>query len=494
MNRLSRKISIVWVLIFFLYPTGTCCATAETGAVSSLQTTASHLASSVSSSATVVTTSVSPEDKHLVILVQDAHCNLPVQRAIMHIVKTVNEKLTDDGTVATPLVMQEGGMYGAVDTSILKEGKSAEELDGFLADELKAGRIGAAEFLHAKFGEFDFAGIEDPELYEKNYEAFMQLSRHEEDIVQFISTVREKFEAIRALISSDAFQEVYSLIEKARDPDGPREGYLTKMALLVHQYSIPLDAYPVLRSLFETMDNLAATDGIALRDELERLQAEASFQLPEKAEGFALGKALANSSVSLEMYPALYRYRELMRTVETTDAAALVAEKDALEDELLLRVAATDDERDLVTALRAWNILEKLLQFQLTREEYDYYTASTANQKEALVTTVMRFIQSYYVSYILPPWFDTVYAAAQTFYTIVNDRDRVLAGNIARLMKANNVPVAIAVTGGFHSDSIKDALRKQGMGVLVLQPSVERIDRDSMKKYSSVMRDMAPVS
>jgi len=103
-----------------------------------------------------------------VIIIEDMHCNYPIQQTNSKIITSVNTSLKTMTNIQRPIVMQEGGSVGTIDTSVLSADMNPEEKKLFLDDALQKGKVGAAEYLHASGADFYFVGIEDPYLYQRD--------------------------------------------------------------------------------------------------------------------------------------------------------------------------------------------------------------------------------------------------------------------------------------------------------------------------------------
>jgi hypothetical protein len=420
-----------------------------------------------------------------VVIIEDAHCNLPVQREQMKIILTINERLLQNGLGTDPLVMQEGGAYGLIDTSIIKEGKGEQELDAYLAEKLKAGQIGAAEFLHVKYGGFDFAGIEDNALYAKNYDSFLALSEKQETIENIMGELDGMLSGIEELVFTDALKEFYNGQYRALADAGSLEKYLDEMQILILQYSIDMMPYPAFKKLLEVVDALKALDETQLKAEQVALSRTRQGDITEEV----IIQMYRKGQITVAEYPGLFKYARLKELLLNADMFSFVREKDALEDELLGQVAGTQEEQELVRIIKEDNMLRKLLTLQLTRDEYEYFIEKRTAEQGNAALKVLNYVVSFYTTYQPTLSLTGLYDEALVFYRAVNQRDDALALNIQQLMKEKDVKIATVVLGGFHTDGIVARLAGKGVSYVVLAPDSATIDPNSMAKYHQVMQD-----
>ncbi|MFC1808591.1 hypothetical protein ACFL3D_00525 [Candidatus Omnitrophota bacterium] len=419
---------------------------------------------------------------HGIILIEDAHCNLPVQREQMNVIQTIHESLHKKDIEITPLVMQEGGAYGAIDTAIIKEGKGPQELDDYLAEKLKQGQIGAGEFLHVKYAGFVFAGIEDKELYAQNYASFLKLSEQKEALKGIINEIEGMLIKIRPLVFSDALSEFYDNEYRSLADEESLQPYLERMRTLILQYDIDMKGCPVFAKFLNTIDALKALDASSLNKERTELSAAIAR---EATEGDVV-ELYRTQQITVSDYPQLYKYAHLKELLVTTDMLGFIREKDRLEDALLLSIAYTEEEKELVSVLRGFETLKKMFTIQLTRDEYKYFIDEGAGD---LAKDVLEYVQSYYTGYVPSISLEELYQSAFNFYAIVDKRDDALCRNILNLLKEYDVPVATVVIGGFHTEGIIERIADMNVSYIVITPDIAHIDEKSMTKYHTVMQD-----
>jgi hypothetical protein len=419
-----------------------------------------------------------------VFIIEDAHANEPVQKEIKRILKRLTYGIVSSGVATTPLVLQEGGSYGAIDTSILKKGIRTPEIERYLDQKFAAGEIGAAEHLHALKGGFTFFGIEDTALYNQNYSHFMEIAKLRDEITRLIDDFEDRFAQLRELIFTHELKEFYTLIEKAAtDDDLDLAAYLTELRLLSLQYEVKMKRFPTILRYFETLEALQKTDLEKLGQELVRFNTAHGTQ----HEITHVHELYSSEQITLKTYPLLYSYGKLNTLLLATEMVAFVKEKEALENKLFVRIAYTDEEKDLVATMRKFFILKKILSFTLTKEEYTYYATESTRNKNILKDVVI-YLRSYFNEIEIGVPVSTLLESAEGFYISVSERDAALTKNIVKAMDENNVTCAIAVIGGFHTDGITSGLKEKNVSFLVLSPRVKEFDEDGADTYYTVMQ------
>jgi hypothetical protein len=415
------------------------------------------------------------------IIIEDAHSIESVQREIMQIIEHVNSDLTQSGIVPTPLILQEGGSYGAIQTEILKKERTPRELHAFLDQEFTSGALGAAEYLHTRKGGFTFWGIETRELYEKNYTHFMEIASLRSEIKKVIDRFEACFEELRTLIFTEEMKDFYARMSNPENTEDIGE-YLETLRLLALQYSIDLKQYPTFSEYFETHAAIRNLNIEKCAQELARFNA-----LNKSSHTLENVPALYSENlITLSDYPLLYSHGKLHTLLLATQMVSFIEDKEKLEHELFQKIAYAEEEKELVSALRKFFIVKKILSFTLTRDEYDYY-ASIAEKETNLLQEVVLFLKSYFTALEITLPLDTLLVSAENFYRAVDARDEALTENIIKALRENQVPCALLVIGGFHTEGITARLKKKNISFVVLSPRVLELTEESADTYYDVM-------
>ncbi|MBU1863348.1 MAG: hypothetical protein KKH94_06795 [Candidatus Omnitrophica bacterium] len=417
-----------------------------------------------------------------VVILEDAHCNVSIQKQLMKIIKSLNQAIQISTLAGIPLILQEGGMYGPIDTSVLQLNKTKEELTHYLDQKLHAGEIGAAEYLHTEEGGFTFCGIEDTTLYEANYQHFMNVSSKREKIQALLDEIQEKLKGLQTVLFSAELQDFYQLMHEEIKGETIEE-YLETLRLLMLQYGIDEQRFKTLATYFETVKALSSLNKELVEKELEDFN-----QICKKKHALdEVYSNIANGSITIGEYPELYKYGKLKHYVLSTRMVDFIKEKEALENELFMHLAYHEEEKELIYALRSFHIIHKILSLTLTRDEYRYY-AQEPKKGRNLFRELIEYIQSYYHEFTTSLPLDEIERDAQLFYKAVEERDNSLTANVAKALREYNIPIATLIIGGFHTDGIISRLKEQNISFLVVTPKLENIEQGSVETYFDVMK------
>ncbi|MFH1800783.1 MAG: response regulator [Candidatus Omnitrophota bacterium] len=177
-------------------------------------------------------------------------------------------------------------------------------------------------------------------------------------------------------------------------------------------------------------------------------------------------------SLAFAGHESFFKSLELIIFQAEVEAAGLLQEMNSLESLLTEKLAKTGAEKDLVHRLQNFQLLEKLLFLELTREEYE--------QVEVEQGSLGTFVEG-------APALGNFLSSAKHFYVTVLRRDRALMENALALgaESKERQKVVVLITGGFHASGISAMLREQGISYATLTPHISRTDRGEL--YQKVM-------
>ncbi|MBI4396053.1 MAG: hypothetical protein HY548_03090, partial [Elusimicrobia bacterium] len=149
------------------------------------------------------------------------------------------------------------------------------------------------------------------------------------------------------------------------------------------------------------------------------------------------------------------------------DAYVRTAHRRPSDKKALASLRKRLEEEQLIPALKALRLTEKLVDFSLSSKEWSEYKGGTQ------------------------------FAPYESFYREAILRDRLMAENLLKRLKereAGTPPVAVLVTGGFHSRGISEYLSKAGVTVIPFAPKLTKIDISRGAAYlSSFSQETTPL-
>ena len=183
-----------------------------------------------------------------------------------------------------------------------------------------------------------------------------------------------------------------------------------------------------------------------------------------------------NHGIELSQYPALTEYLRYVLLSDSIQSENLFTEIKELEKRNYDSLTKNDEEKRLVKKSRRLYLTEKLLNFTLTKEEWEDYEE-------------LKFMSA---NPITPNPNLSSLTSFESFYKEGLARDQLMAKNLIRTLQ-NDTPLpqsfeslSVLVTGGFHSTGIAQLLNKAGFAVITFTPKLTQVDTKNGAAYLSV--------
>jgi len=425
-----------------------------------------------------------------IIHIQEAHANYEAQQHIVAILEQLIERY------GLKLILVEGG-DGDVGLEYLRSYGPPENRKEVAEKYLKTGVLSAEEYLDiASDHPLILWGVEQKALYEQNVEAFLAAEPLQVALQPVLASVREAAEGLKGQLLDPALSD---LDAKAKAFDEQRLGladYAEALKRAAMRQEVPLGGSPNLVRFLEARRLEQSMQLPLVKQEQQALIGRLSQVAPEerlnglvaKAEGMKAGTVKAAefydtlqqlasvSKVDLSAYPNLSAYIRYVAQSAQIRPTILSDELTALAAELRKSFLATPESRQLTSLLEEVDLVEKLLDFRLSPAEYRRLDSVD------LVTIASRwerFVNAQLARQGRPPLsFQALTELAaklptvQRFYLVAQQRDEQLVKNALAKLRETKEPVAVLITGGFHSPEITRMLTEQGVGTVVLAPKV----------------------
>ncbi|OVE77288.1 hypothetical protein BVX98_03110, partial [bacterium F11] len=165
-----------------------------------------------------------------------------------------------------------------------------------------------------------------------------------------------------------------------------------------------------------------------------------------------LRKLFSNKGVPLSDYPSLRDYLQYVLLSESIKPDQLFKEANALEKEAYDRLARSEKERELIVEARQSYLVGKLLDFSLTKEEWEEYKKVRGAQ------SVVRRRNIQYSNHALRTTDYGLPLSFESFYRHAEARDQAMAENLLAAIEKHDAKVTVLVAGGFHSKGIQHYL------------------------------------
>jgi hypothetical protein len=431
----------------------------------------------------------STENGKLIINIKDVHDNYRAQVSIVEVLDNLlmNYDIRFVGVE---------GSEGYIDTSILSEfpDKEAKEIT---ADHLmREGKISAGEFFAAVSDEpVMLYGIDDSELYLKNYKAFLELLEYKKENIGKVKVLKEALYGLEEYVFSEDLRKINrNSILNGSNNKGFTKRWLD-ILLLGRKNGVELDCCPNIRALMRSMELEKKIDYKATNGEREKildvlakkLQRSDLETLVLKSLSYKLGRisksqyyaylvytARGNGVPDTE-YPNLVKFCEYVTLYECIDIALLMDEIEEYEEQIREKIYRNKREKELTHLIKDVEILNNLYSVRLTSGQLKYLMD---NRNSFEYQRFISFIKKEYDRYrlSLPSGLSETgeifskLPRAISFYEAATARNRQMVENTIRDMQECGVNAGAVITGGFHTRGMTDIFRSDDISYLILLP------------------------
>jgi len=445
-----------------------------------------------------------PSAERTIIHIQDAHCNYEAQKNMAQLL----DYLAKDDNLK--LIMVEGGS-GDVSLRFLRGYADKKAREQVAEKYLKAGKISGEEYLdivsdHA----IELYGIEDEGLYEAHLASFQKVDSFRQKALQDLG-------ALAGIVNGLKFRIYPEDLRRLDEQKSSYEGQKTALAEYCRflnntaaKKRIGLGAYPHLGAFSETarlekeldlrqaeaQRNAFIKDLAKLLNEREAQNLilmtqgfKAKMITPEKYYSFLLDTATEQKINLSRRYPELGAYIRYVTTSGNVDAAELLKEVNAAEEKIKDASLSSPEQKKLSEIDKSLHILTKILNLELTPEDYAYFKENT---RRFMTAGWIGFLNEECDKYNFStrPFFvkaiDENLKELDGFYRLGVAREEAFINNLAAKLDDSKEKTAALITGGFHTPGITRNLKNRGYSYIVVTPVITQKSEPDL--YFSVLR------
>lgn len=441
----------------------------------------------------------------VIIHIQEAHTNYEAQK---HLAGILERLIKQHGL---KLILVEGGS-GDVSLSSMRR-YSAPETRRTVADKyLKAGLIGGEEYLDI-VSDYPLSlwGVEDKELYKQNVNAFLEAETFQQSLKPVLASVRDAVEALKARLLSPVLKDLEAKTKAFEEETLGLADYAEYLAGLARRQGISEQGSPHLARFLAVRQLEKGMDLSQVQKEQQALIQRLSQQMSQEelaplvamAEEMKAGKATreafyeklqqlaTTSGHALNQSPSLSRYIHYVKQSAQINPAALANELGAFTTRLREHLASsTPENQQLDMIARQLDLLEKLAELQLAPQEYQQLQALDV---EGAFLAWETFLNHQTLQQGLPVQsfsrleeVEAALPALKRFYEVAAARDTALVENALAKLSETQEPLAVLITGGFHSPQITQLLKDQGVGLILVAPKVSGTTDERL--YKAVLK------
>lgn len=446
--------------------------------------------------------------KRFIIHIQDAHCNYEAQANIASLLKF----LAKEHNIS--LVCVEGAA-GIVDTGWFRSFPD-REVRWKAADRfMQKGDITGAEFFSITAASpIRLYGIEDRDLYSKNFNAFASSYPAKKEIVGYLSDIRGALGKLKNYIYAEKLKNFDNKIEGYKDEKVTLSNHVQFLSTRLKEHTLDLKEYPNFAILMSTLVHEEKIDFDVVNKERARLIDSLSALLTkdELRELTAQSISFKNGEISAAEYHLYLKkiseekgikfsgeYRNFDSYIiyaslhEKLDNKSLFEELDEIKNAIKERLFVNEDERLLSLLWDNINILLSLVNLKLLNKEFHYYKA---HKDEFTLEVFADFIAPKIIDYALAWNIDAPTDAVkdtlpklEEFYVLGRKRDEALVGNTIKAMDTMKADAAVLITGGFHTEGMMHILEDKGISYTVVCPSITKDVESPYIKVLTNQRD-----
>jgi len=443
----------------------------------------------------------------IIIHIQDAHANYEAQK---HLAAILEHLILSH---ALSLVLVEGGSrndslsYMRTYAPLQKRREVAEEF-------LKAGKISGENYLDLT-SDYDFTvyGIERPELYDENMEAFFSVERVQKTALTAIAGFQEAVTTLKAQLYPQSVldleakeQEVKAgaiplahhyeqLSNEAKGAGVKVEGkalpnFMRFLNALRLEREMDFKAVEVERTKF--LESLTRTLPKPEMDSLLNQSLELKRGLITPASFYGHLKSYFKPEAQGD-YPVLTRYIQYLELFDGIDHAALFTEVETLSDKIKMSYLDNRSQKKLFQVAKDVGILADLLDLKLTPDAYEYYRTHKREFKPDRWADTLRDLgkrRNPKLTFALTPGpLNAAMPAMSSFYEVARKRDEAMVANALKQIEAFDVPFAVLIAGGFHTPVFERLFEKRKVSYAVVAPKVGKVTPADTEKYHRVLKE-----
>ncbi len=443
----------------------------------------------------------------IIVHIQDAHANYEAQKHLSGILDYLIRAHD------LSLILVEGGSRND-SLSYMREYAPLEKRQQVAEEFLKAGKISGENYLDLTTDyPFTVYGVEKPELYDQNMEAFFTIEKVQPEALAAIQGFHQTVTLLKERLYP---QEVKDLelkemeVQAGRIPLATHYQMLSEEAqkrnLLLDEKDVPnlikfltasmlegeLDFKVVETERTRFLESLTRALPKPEMDRLLKQSLELKQGLVTPATFYGHLKSHLRPEQASE-YPVLARYIEYLALFEAIDHAALFTEVEQLSDRIKGSIFTTKDQRTLGLLAKDIGVLGDLLDLKLTPDSYEYYRTHKAEFRPDKWADGLRALgakQTPPQTFALNPGpLNGAIPSMSSFYEIARQRDIAMVENALKRIEEFKVPYAVLIAGGFHTPAFERLFKEKKVSYAVVAPKVGKIGPEDTAKYHRVLKE-----
>jgi len=448
-----------------------------------------------------------PGARKTLILVQDAHVNESAQKNIARLLESIA------ASGAARWIFLEGGA-GDDSLAALRTLGTPAARERIAKEFLAKGHLQGADYFDLTSSrDARLWGVEDKALYAESLALYRSIKEASPAVRSWTEAVDRALATLKPRLYSP---ELLAFDERRRafvSSGLALTDYLDALFADAEDLGVVPSDFPALASLRSIktaeskidfakagQEQARAAASLGAEDQKELLASALRERAPSRLD--ATARAPENAFYALleekikdrAAYPNLFRYADYLKAAARLDAAAVLLERERLEEALYSALASTPDEKRLVRAAAAQETLRSVFSLtaasrEVARIERDPLSYDAGAVAGFLNRKLMDTGVSPEAAVFLEPVYAPTLEKARRFYRLTTARDEAFLERAFRKMDDERESSAVLVAGGYHAENLKKLLREKGVSYVSLAPRV--LTETNHAKYESILLSQA---
>ncbi|MBF0216981.1 MAG: hypothetical protein HQL30_08325, partial [Candidatus Omnitrophica bacterium] len=458
---------------------------------------------------------VSPTEDIAIIHIQDAHCDYAAQLRISSMLEYLNKKYGVDR------VYMEGGA-GEYDLSVFDTTDNGKIKQAVAENFMKNGELSGAEYYAVTNpGKVTLMGIEYPDLYIKNLDAYRDILPYRsgarkalEDLYAGLDSIKEAslngkllglYEKYKSYQSGNiGLEEYFRYLDERKGPPSPldegtqvglRRDWFPNMTKLREVVSLENQIDFKKAEVERDMIIKELEKKLSLKEIEELLVKFADFKTGNIDDrdfySYLLGKADC-ICLDLGVYPNIGKYSGYIAKYRSINNPALFDEIENAAREVWDRCSENPLEKEYFRWFKRLGVIDSAVNAKLTKKDHD---SIMSGKKEMDLAGLAGFIALHGGKVMETGDIDNLKGyldGMEKFYASSFERDRSFLYNLKADIdgmneeKRRDTKAVVLITGGFHTDNLASLMREKGIAYISLMPKFTS-DPDIPNPYYEIL-------
>ncbi|MBI3265542.1 MAG: hypothetical protein HYZ67_00615 [Chlamydiae bacterium] len=442
---------------------------------------------------------------HTVILFQDVHAQREAQKSSAATLDYLAQKY------GLRLVGMEAAS-GAVDVASFRDFRDKNILKNVTEKYLGRGELSGAEFQAINGAQtFELYGIENLEAYLKNYHAYRDSFALRQELKEKIQGLKDFLSRIQEYVYSSSVQAFAKKFQDYGEHKINLEKFIPFLMSEAQNAGVRSDSSSLLTLYLKVLDAKKKVDFKALHDEMAQLlvslqgkvdedelskflELTLTYRLNEISplEFYQTVKRLMDNSRltthdSQLPYPNIQHYMEYLELDLQVNDLRLFDEIRSLSEKVLIAKCQTDEEKLLCRYEMFVSMLTRVADLALSKSEYATYVAGHGKLIPEMIHFIRKEADEYLMDQNLEALnypFEEKLSKVETYYQAALERDEEMKARLIDRLKNEKSEVSALIAGGFHTQSLTQALKDAGYSYQVVIPTFDATKPDH---YQDVM-------